>query len=524
MKVLVADHIAEEGIELLKSQAEVDVKLGLKPDELRAVIGDYEALVVRSGVKVTAEVIEAGKKLQVIGRAGVGVDNIDLEAATRRGVVVVNAPEGNILSAAEHTIALMLALARNIPQAHAHLKSGKWDRKDFIGIEVRNKKLGIIGLGRVGSEVAKRAKGLGMQLIAYDPMVSQEYAKSLGVDLVSLEELLKESDFITIHVPLSEATKGLIGENELKLVKPSVRLINTARGGIIDEKALLEAVEEGRVAGAAVDVFSEEPATENILLKSDKIIVTPHIGASTVEAQASVAVDIAKQILDVLAGKPVRYAVNIPLISPETLPFVAPFLEIASLAGKLVAQLLEGQLHTVMIKYEGEITNYGTDALKAAAIGGLLGATSEERINLVNANIIAQNRGLKVIEQKSATCENYASLITIEALTNIGTTTVAGTILRDEPHIVRINEYWLDIILSEGYWLFSDHRDRPGLIGAVGMITGEADINIHSMWVARLKPRGRALMVLGLDEPLTEEQRQKILAIPDVYTAKAVKL
>jgi len=524
MRILITEPLAEEGINIFSAHAEVDIRLGLKPEELRNIIGDYEALVVRSETKVTAEVIEAGKRLQVIGRAGVGVDNIDLDVATSRGVVVVTAPQSNILSTAEHTIALMMALARNVPQAHAHLKSGKWERKRFIGIEVRNKKLGIIGLGRVGSEVAKRAKGMGMHLIAYDPMVSLDYARSLGVELVSLERLLKESDFITLHIPLTEATRGIIAARELMLVKPAVYIINTARGGVIDEDALHEAIEEGRVAGAAIDVFTQEPATQSILLKSDKIIVTPHLGASTIEAQSGVAVDIAEQVTHILQGRPARYAVNMPLISAEILPFLTPFMNVASLLGRLVAQLAEGQLSIITIKYEGEIADQGTDALNAAVIGGLLESTADERVNLVNANVVARRRGLKVIEQRSTACENYGNLITAEVTTSAGTVIASGTILRGEPHIVRVNEYWIDLVSTGGYWLFSDHLDRPGMIGAVGMVTGEADINISSMHVARQKPRGRALMVLALDEPLSEQQRQKLLAIPDIYSAKVVKL
>ncbi|MBT9159547.1 MAG: phosphoglycerate dehydrogenase [Dehalococcoidia bacterium] len=524
MKILITDPLAEEGINILRAYADVDIRLGLKPKELQSVIGDYEALVVRSETSVTAEVIEAGKRLQAIGRAGVGVDNIDLDVATSRGIVVVNAPESNILSAAEHTIALMLALARNIPQAHTHLKSGKWERKRFIGIEVRNKKLGIIGLGRVGSEVARRAKGMEMHLTAYDPMVSMDYASNLGVELVSLERLLEESDFITLHIPLTEATRGLIGARELMLVKPAVRIINTARGGIIDEEALMAAIEEGRVAGAAIDVFTHEPATQSILLKSDKIIVTPHLGASTIEAQSGVAVDIAEQVIDILQGKPAKYAVNMPLISADILPFLTPFMLTASLVGRLLAQLAEGQLSAIIIKYEGEIADHGTDALKAAVIGGFLESTTDERVNLVNANVIARRRGLKVIEQRSTACENYGNLITAEITTSRGTVTASGTILRGEPHIVRVNEYWIDIVSTGGYWLFAHHLDRPGMIGAVGMITGEADINISSMYVARQKPRGRAFMVLALDEPVSEEQRQRLLAIPDLYSAKVVKL
>ncbi len=524
MKVLVTEPIAEEGIKVLQSKTQVDLKLGLKAEELQSLIGEYEGLIVRSQTRVTARVIEAGQRLQVIGRAGVGTDNIDVEAATRRGIVVVNSPEGNIGSAAEHTIALLLALARNIPQAHLSLKQGVWKREEFIGVEVRNKILGIVGLGRVGSEVARRAKGLGMKLIAYDPLVSLDYARSLGVKLVSREELLRSADFVTLHLPLFEATKGFIGAKELSLMKPSARLINTARGGIVDEQALFRAVEEGRIAGAAVDVFIKEPTTDNPLLKSDKIIVTPHLGASTIEAQASVALDIAHQVLEVLEGRPARYAVNLPITSPELFPQIAPFLELAHLLGRIASQLSEGQPSTIYLRYDGEIASQDTEALKAAAIGGFLESTAEERINLVNANFVAQSRGLKMVEQKSNTCENYSSLITMEVETNSGKTIIAGTTLRGEPHVVRVGDYWIDFVPSPGYWLFSDHLDRPGLIGAVGQVTGEVDINISSMLVARLKPRGPALMVLRLDEPLTEEGRQKILAIPDIYTVKVVKV
>ena len=318
MKVLIADPISEEGIDILRSYAQVDIKTGLKPEEIISTIGDYEALVVRSQTKVSAEVIEAGKKLLVIARAGVGIDNIDVEEATRRGILVVNAPNANTISAAEHAIALMFALARHIPQANAVLKSGVWRRADFMGIEVRGKTLGIIGLGRVGSAVAKRAQGLEMKVIAHDPYITADYARNLQVELVSLERLLKESDFITIHSALTTSTKGLIGAKELALVKPTVRIINCARGGLIDEEALAKAVREKRVAGAAIDVFSTEPATKSILFEEDNIIVTPHLGASTTEAQAVAAKDVAKQVIDVFKGQPARYAVNAPPVSAET--------------------------------------------------------------------------------------------------------------------------------------------------------------------------------------------------------------
>jgi len=524
MKVLITDAISDEGIGILRDHAQVDVRVGITPEELISTIGDYEALIVRSQTRVSAKVIQAGEKLQVIARAGVGIDNIDVDEATRRGIMVVNAPTGNTISAAEHTIALMLSLARYIPQASAVLKSGVWRRSDFIGTEVRNKTLGIIGLGNVGSEVARRARGLEMKLIAHDPFISVDHASKLQVKLVSLEQLLKESDFITLHLPLVPSTKGLIGTKALALVKPTTRIINCSRGGLIDEKALVKAVKEKRVAGAAVDVFSIEPATESVLFECDDIIVTPHLGASTTEAQVMAARMVAEQIIDIFKGQPARHAVNAPFIPAETISVLAPFMEVASMLGRLVRQLAEGQMNTIQIKYEGEISNYDTNALKATVLGGLLEGISEERINLVNANIVATRRGLNVVEQEESICENYASLITVEVTTSTGVTTVAGTVLHSEPHIVRVNDYWLDIVPTGAYFLFCDHRDRPGLLGAVGKITGDADINISAMHVSRLKPRGQALMVLALDEPLPEEQQQQILSLPDIYAAKLVKL
>ena len=524
MKILIADRVAKEGVAALKAEAEVDVKVGLNPEELKSIIGDYDALVVRSQTRATADIIEAGKKLQVIARAGVGLDNIDIDAATHHGIVVVNAPTGNTIAATEHTIALMLALARHIPQANAKLKEGLWQRSDYVGTELKNKTLGVVGLGNVGSEVARRAQAFEMRLIGYDPFVSSDYTQNMGVELVSLEELFKESDFITLHLPMTTATKGLIGAGEIDTMKPTVRIINCARGGLIDEKALCNAIEAGKVAGAAIDVFVNEPVKESILFNSDKIIVTPHLGASTTEAQAGVALDAAEQVLAVLKGQPARYAVNVPKIPSEILSMLAPFMQVASTLGSLARQLMEGQIKSLQIKYGGEIARYDTSALKASIIGGLLEGISEERINLVNATYIAAQRGIKVVEQKEVKCENYASLLTLEVTTNSGTTAVAGTVLRDETHVVRINDFWLDIIPTGGYFLFSDHRDRPGLIGAVGNIAGEADINISYMHLARLQPRGQALMILALDEPLPEEQIQELLALPDINTAKLVKL
>jgi D-3-phosphoglycerate dehydrogenase len=524
-KVLITDSISEEGIKVLRKEAQVDVKAGLKPEEIIAIIGDYEALMVRSQTKVTADIIEAGKKLQVIARAGVGIDNVDVDAATRCGVVVVNAPTGNTVSAAEHTIALLLASARNIPQASTVLKSGVWRRNEFMGTEMRGKTLGIIGLGNVGSEVAKRAQGFEMRLLGVDPLVSTEYAQQLQVELVDLKQLLRESDFITLHLPLIAQTRNMIGAKELAMMKPEARIINCARGGLIDEEALIKALHDKKIAGAAIDVFEKEPITESILFREDNIIVTPHLGASTNEAQVLAARDVAEQIVEIFKGQPARSAINVPYIPSETLAALAPYMNLAKILCKLLYRLAEGQAKTIRIKYEGDIANYETNALKATVVGGLLEGISEERVNIVNCNVIAAKRGLTVIEEKEAKCANYASLLMIEMTTTSGVYAVAGTVRQDEMHIVRIKDYWLDIVPTPGsYFLFSDHLDRPGFIAAIGKITGDADINISSMHLGRLKRRGQALLVLTLDEPLPEKAQQQILEIPDVYSVKLVEL
>jgi len=524
-KILVTDPISKEGIDILLKEMQVDIKEGLEPEEIIKVIGNYDALIVRSQTMVSKDIIEAGKNLQVIARAGVGIDNVDVEVATRCGIVVINAPTGNTVSAAEHTVAFILALARNIPQANESLKSCVWKRNEFIGTELRGKTLGIIGLGNVGSEVAKRMQSFEMKLIGIDPLVSDDYTKKIRVTLVDMKQLLKEADFITLHIPLTQQTRGIIGAKELAMVKPGVRIVNCARGGLIDDNALVKAIHENRVAGAAIDVFEKEPCTESILFSEPNIIVTPHLGASTTEAQVLAARDVAEQIIDIFKGLPARAAVNAPYITSETLMALEPYTKLAYTLCKLVYRLEEGQYKTIRIKYEGDITDYDTNPLKAAVIGGLLEGVSEERVNIVNCNIIAAKRGLTIIEEKEATCDNYASLLTVEITTTKGTWTVAGTVMHNNSHIVRINDYWLDIVPTPGsYFLFSDHRDRPGLIGAVGKITGDANVNISSMHLGRLKQRGQALLVLSMDEPLTEKAQQEILAIPDVYSVKVVAL
>jgi len=424
------------------------------------------------------------------------------------------------VAAAEHTIALMLALARNVPQANSRLKSGKWQREEMVGTELRNKILGIIGIGNVGSEVAKRAQAFEMRIIAHDPFVSKDYARNLKVEMLSLDQLLREADFITLHVPLTASTEKLIGTKELGKLKPTARIINCARGGLIDEKALVRAIENGKIAGAAFDVFTSEPLTDSPLFKEDKIIVTPHLGASTIEAQTSIAQDIAREVLAVLQGQFSKYAVNAPHISPE----LVPFMRVAATIGNLTSQLMEGQISSTHIKYSGGVSNYDCDPIKTALISGLLQQASEERINLVNVSFIAAQRGLKISEEKEMTCQNYSSLLTLKVNTNVGTTTISGTVRDNENHVVQVNDFWMDIVPTGGYFLFCDHLDRPGLVGAIGNIAGKADINISSMHLSRLQPRGKALMILALDEPLGEEQLHEILALSGIYTAKAVKL
>lgn len=524
MNVLIADPLAQEGVDALKPYANVDVKTKLTPEELKAVIGNYEALIVRSQTRVTADIIEAGTKLIVIGRAGVGVDNIDTAAATRRGIIVVNAPTGNTISAAEHAIALMLALARNIPQANTSLKSGAWKRNDFMGTEVRGKVLGLVGLGNVGSEVARRAQGMEMKLIGYDPFVTTERAQKMNVAMKTLDEIWQEADFITLHVPLIEATKNMIGTKQLAMMKPSARIINAARGGLIDEEALVSAINNGALGGAAIDVFIEEPCTQSILFNSNKIIVTPHLGASTAEAQTLAATEVVQQIIDVLNGKPAKYAVNAPLISAEVLPVMVPYMHLADAVGNLLSYLGGGQIQNLNIKYQGDVAALDTNPLKAILLGALLGRLTDERINMVNSNMEATKRGIKITEEKQSTCDNYANLISMEAVTSEGTATVSGSVMRGESHIVQINQHWIDITPSGSYFLLCTHKDRPGLIGAVGKIAGDADINISYMHLSRLKARGDALMVLALDEALPEPQCQQILDLPDVYSAKLVKI
>ena len=401
-KILVADPIGAEGIELLESRAEVDVKTGMKPPELLAIISEYDGLVVRSETKVTKEVIEAAKLLKVVGRAGIGVDNIDLDAATSAGIAVVNAPTGNTVAAAEHTMALMLALSRNVPSAHQSLKAGEWKRSAFMGVEIRNKTLGICGLGRVGSEVARRALSFEMKLVGYDPFVSPDHAKRMGITLVSLEELLAQVDFITLHTPLTDSTRRMISAKQIALLKPGARLINVARGELVDEQAILDGLESGQLEGVALDVFAEEPPQNMALIGHPKVVVTPHLGASTEEAQREVAIEASEQVLAVLNGEPARNTVNAPFVPPEVHAVLAPFIPVATVVGKLLTHLAEGQFLGITISYEGEIAKHDTRSLQAAVLAGVMAPITTGQVNLINAPVLAKQRGLKIIEQHNS--------------------------------------------------------------------------------------------------------------------------
>ncbi len=523
-RVLIADPIAGDGVDRLSARLAVDVITGMKPEELEQVIGDYDGLVVRSETRVTSRVIAAGRRLRVIARAGIGVDNIDLTAATGAGIAVVNAPIGNTVAAAEHSLALMLALARNIPQAYQSLKQGEWRRSAFMGVEVRNKRLGIVGMGRVGSEVARRAASFGMRLLGYDPFVGPDYARRLGVELLPLDQLLARSDFVTLHTPLTPATANLMGARELALMQPDAWLINVARGELVDEAALLEALEANRLAGAALDVFAQEPPRNQALVTHPKVMATPHLGASTREAQREVAVEAAEQALAVLEGKTARNTVNAPFMAPEAQDLLAPYVPVATLVGKLLTCLASGQFHGVTISCAGEIARHDTLVLKSAVLAGLLLPVTSEPVNLINAPVLAQRRGLRVTEQKHSEAPEYASLLTVTLTTTSGEVTLAGTSLRNEPHIVKVNDYWLDLAPSVPYMLFVDNPDQPGSIGAVGAVAGRHNINISFMEVGRLSARGQAMMVLGLDDPMPAHVLEEIRGLPQIHNARLVKL
>jgi D-3-phosphoglycerate dehydrogenase len=525
-RVLVSDPLSEEGLSILRDSVEVDVKTDLPEEELVRIICDYDALLVRSGTEVTAKVIEAGRNLKFIGRAGAGVDNIDMDAATRRGIIVANAPEGNTLAATEHTMAMMLSLARNIPQANSSLKQKQWKRSKFMGIELNEKTLGIVGLGRIGREVAKRATAMGMRCVGYDLFIGKERAAQIGVEAVSLEELFRISDVITVHTPLTKETRHMIDEKSIATMKDGVRIINCARGGIIDEDALNQAIRSGKVGGAALDVFETEPPLESPLLELDQAIVTPHLGASTVEAQMNVAVSIAKQCLSVLSGGPAKYVVNAPIVPQDQQDTIEPFASLAEKMGKLLIQLVEGRLEKVELVYGGELSQLAanTKFITRLALKGLLDPILQVPVNIVNAEFIARERGIALSETITEEAHGFRNLITLRVKTDQMVEEVSGTVFfKGRSRIVEIGGYTMDMI-PEGYVIVSRHLDKPGVIGRASTILGQANINIAGMQVGRINPGEEAIMVLNVDSEVPPKIMDEIRTKVGIFTAKFAKI
>ena len=521
-KILVADPIADEGIEILKKQkdAQVDVKLKLPAEELVKIIGEYDALVVRSETKVTAPILDAAKKLKVIGRAGVGVDNVDVPAASKKGIIVMNTPDGNTISTAEHTLAMMMALSRNIPAADASMRQKKWDRKKFTGVELYGKTLGIIGLGRVGREVALRAKSFHMEIMAFDPYLTEEAAGKAGFKKATVEEIVKTADYITVHTPLTKDTKGIIGEKEIAMMKEGIRLINCARGGIIDEKALAAGLKSGKISGAAVDVYEKEPPEDYIYSELPNTVLTPHLGASTEEAQVSVAIAIANQVLETLRGGTVRNAVNAPAVPAEILNLMKPYILLAETLGRTLVQLVEGAIKCVEIEYTGQVCDFNTSYLTLSIERGILSPIVKEPVNMVNAPLILKDKNILVSESKSNAVKEYTSFIKVAITTDKGRNSIGGTVFgKDMLRICRLSG--LDIDLEPAaYTLVIKNKDIPGMVGKIGTLLGTEKINIASLQMARKVVGDNATTILTLDNPIEE---RILIALSKMENIKGVK-
>ena len=525
MKVLISDPLAPEGAAILHEAGhEVVEQSGLAPDALCAAIADADALIVRSGTKVTADVLAAAPRLKVVGRAGAGVDNIDIEAATRRGVVVMNTPGGNTVSACELTMAMMLALARRLPQASQRVKAGEWPRKEFTGTELQGKCLGIIGLGRIGSEVARRAQSFDMDVLAFDPFATEEHARRLEVKLLELDELVATSDVITLHTPMSKDTKRLLDAEAFAKMKDGVLLVNCARGGLVDEAALLDALHSGKVAGAALDVFENEPPADSPLLKLDQVIATPHVGATTLEAQTNVAVQIARQVVEALRGDPPRNALNAPAVDPELAELLGPYIDLAERLGKLIVQLTDGRIEQLTITYRGEMNNHSVRPLTTALLKGVLERALTTPVNYVNAAVVAADRGIEVNVVKASELEDFANLITVEARRDDTTISVSGTLFsRSTPRVVRMDGYHVDAE-PRGHFLVTRHLDRPGVIAHVTAVLAQHGVNIADMTCGRDTPGGTATMAINIDNPVSDEVLRAIEASPLILRAQVVSL
>jgi D-3-phosphoglycerate dehydrogenase len=525
-KILISDPLSDDGIQSLLDAEDVEVvrQTGLSEDELVQIIGDYDALVVRSQTRVTKNVIKHAKKMRVIGRAGVGVDNIDLSAATEHGIVVINAPDGNTISTAEHTFSMMMALARRIPQAFLKLKDHVWDRKSFVGVELNGKTLGIVGLGRIGSEVAKRAKAFNMKVIAFDPFLTPERAEKMGIEGLPLNDVLKQADFITIHTPLLKETKYMISYKQFEMMKDGVYILNCARGGLIEEEALYQAIVNKKVAGAALDVFEEEPATHHKLLELAEVIATPHLAASTIEAQENVAIDVSNEILHVLRNEPFKNAVNLPSIPADVMKKVAPYFHLGEHLGTFIAQLASGAAREVIVSYSGELTEFDTSPLTRNVLKGLLTWHLGEQVNYVNAPHLAKQREVSITEHKSASNKGFTNLITVQIKTNEETRSVSGTLLNGYgPRIVKVDNYTVDVT-PQGFLLYIRHNDKPGVIGRVGTLLGQHDVNIATMQVGRADVGGDAIMMLTVDKQVSDQVMDLLCELNEIMTVSEIDI
>ncbi|MFL0555556.1 phosphoglycerate dehydrogenase [Paenibacillus barengoltzii] len=524
-KVLVSDPISDLGIQQLMDAAdvEVDKKPGLSEDELVQIIPQYDGLLVRSQTKVTEKIMEAGTRLKVIGRAGVGVDNIDLEAATKRGIIVINAPDGNTITTCEHAFAMMMALARHIPQAYAKTIKGEWDRK-FLGVELRNKTLGVLGMGRIGSEVAKRAKAFGMDILGYDPFLTEDRAEKLGVKLATVDEIIRNADFITVHTPLTPETKHMIARPQFEVMKKGMRIINCARGGIIDELALVEAIDQGIVAGAAFDVFEKEPPeADHPFLHHPKIIVTPHLGASTVEAQENVAIDVSEQVLHILRNEPFKNAVNMPPVAASVMNKLQPYFGLGEKIGVFLSQLNNQAVKEIHVDYAGDLAEVDTQPLTRYIIKGVLSRHFGNDVNIVNSMHLAKVRDINVVVSQASATKGFTNLISVTLKAQDGTERrVAGTLLNGYgARIVQIDKFPVDVA-PEGHLIFISHNDKPGIIGHVGTLLGKNKVNIASMQVGRKLVGGEAIMVLTVDKTVTKEVLDDLTKLPEINKAQHI--
>ncbi len=525
MKVLVSDNISAKGVEILKKAGlTVDVKTGMKPEELKACIGEYSGLVIRSATKVTAEIIEAATNLKVIGRAGSGLDNVDKTAASKKGIVVMNTPGGNTVTTAEHTIAMLFSVARMIPQATASMKAGKWEKKKFMGVELFNKTLGIVGLGAIGGQVAKKAQGLEMNIIAYDPFLSEEKAQAMGIRKGSLDDIFAESDFITIHSPMTPETRGLINAATMAKMKNGVRIINCARGGIVNEQDLYEAMKSGKVAAAALDVLEKEPPENNPLLTLENLICTPHLGASTEEAQENVALAVAEQIADYLVHGTIRNAVNFPSIPSDQVPRLQPYINLAEKLGSFSCQIFEGGTTEITVEYYGDAATVNTAPVTIAALKGYLSPILLETVNFVNAPFIAKERGIEVKESKSSDAGDFFSKITIRIKAGQKESYVSGTLYsKKDPRVIEIDGFKVEIV-PEGELLLMYNNDKPGVIGNIGNLLGKNNINIARMHFGRESAGGTAISVVSLDARPGPDVLDQLKALPNILSIKQISL